>query len=174
MIAGIIPSARGAFAILSLDGRVIRTGELPLHQVRLKSGLRWELDADKLVNLLDDAGVDILVMERVPNPDTPRKGLVMGFTMGLVVGITTALGIEERRYWAHDWRRDLSIPDKYHPAIDRVNDLTERHWPGIRFPQNTAGLEQRLAALLALYAMQCSHVPPPPAAAVYVPELAAA
>ena len=158
MICGIIPGNCGAIALLAPDGSLFRTFQMPNNRVRTFHGERNHLDASRLISLLCSHKISHFVVERAVALTSPQPAYSLGFACGILEGILACLKLKPVSIGFSQWRSDLSIPNDYLPACARVADLTRRHWPDERFEMSVAGHRRQLAALLALYAVQMSHL----------------
>ena len=157
LIAGIIPGNRGAVTVLNADGSILRAWTIPNSSVQTHNGARYHLDAAAFTARLAKERIDNVVVERVASMERPEGAFSIGFACGIIEGVLAATGLQRHSISHREWRSDLSIPDDYWDAVERVNALTRRHWPAKRFDASFGGHRKQLAALLALYGAQMSH-----------------
>ena len=122
IVAGVDPGKKGAITLIDSDALSIYIFDMPVIAIG-KSGKRSEVDAQELANILDGFILpDILVAEDVWS--SPNDGHVGAFSfgdsVGVIRGVTAALGIQFQRARPQVWKASMKVTADKKSSRDRA------------------------------------------------------
>ncbi len=139
MIIGVDPGKKGAWAVVSEDGRLVATGDLLNLSRAVDLAKLLAKSPSRVIGVVETGGI---------RPGQAHQFLV-GRNVGRVEGALKALGVEVRPVTPQVWKYGLGIASKarYQERKKMARVFAKSVWPDAKFKR----VDHAEAALIALW-----------------------
>jgi Holliday junction resolvasome RuvABC endonuclease subunit len=129
IIVGIDPGLSGAIAMLSWDGEVVLTAEMPIWQ----DGTKKAVKISGLFDILDPVEIHMMAIEKVHS--MPKQGVVSAFTFGYGCGILETAAVAREIPYTHvtpqKWQKHMFEGIDKELGKKRSAIVCAKRWPNL-------------------------------------------